>query len=49
MKQALRSLVSRFRLGLRFLRRRLIFSAPIPPLWAVWSEAALWDQEIDGC
>ena len=36
LKQALRSMTSLFRTNLRFLRRCLALTLPIPKLWTVW-------------
>ena len=36
LKQALRSLTSLFKSGLRFIRRCLAMAQPIPNLWQVW-------------
>ena len=44
----MRSLISLFKSGLRFLRRCIALAMPIPYLWEVWTGEASYLQEIEG-
>jgi len=44
----MRSLVSLFKSGLRFLRRCTAMARPIPYLWEVWNGEASYLEEIEG-
>jgi len=44
----MRSLMSLFKSGLRFLRRCIALALPIPLLWEVWTGENSYHQEIEG-